>query len=67
LSRQGRRSRTNRDWCAAVRREGSPGIDDRIYPSSLAGPLYPDGIPIVVEETLPELIGREAVDEVVLA
>ena len=23
-----------------------PGIDDRVYPASLAGPLYPDGIPI---------------------
>ena len=23
-----------------------PGIDDRVYPASLAGPLYPNGIPI---------------------
>ena len=22
-----------------------PGIDDRVYPASLAGPLYPDGHP----------------------
>jgi len=44
-----------------------PGIDDRRYPASLAGPLYPDGIPIVPEERLPELIREEAVDEVVLA
>ncbi|MFO7312296.1 MAG: GTP-binding protein, partial [Bacillota bacterium] len=29
--------------------------------------LYPDGIPIVAEEELPELIRREAVDEVVFA
>jgi len=44
-----------------------PGIDDRRYPASLAGPLYPEGIPIVPEERLPELIREEAVDEVVLA
>jgi predicted GTPase len=44
-----------------------PGIDDRRYPPSLAGQLYPDGIPIVPEETLPELIKREHVDEVALA
>ena len=44
-----------------------PGIDDRIYPPSLAGPLYPEGIPIVPEERLVELIHAEAVDSVVLA
>jgi predicted GTPase len=44
-----------------------PGIDDRRYPPSLAGPLYPDGIPIVPEERLAELIASEPVDEVVLA
>jgi predicted GTPase len=44
-----------------------PGIDDRTYPASLAGPLYPDGIPIVPEERLAELVRQEAVDEVVLA
>ncbi len=44
-----------------------PGIDDRRYPSSLAGPLYPRGIPIVPEEELADLILREDVDEVVLA
>ena len=44
-----------------------PGIDDRTYPASLAGPLYPDGIPILPEEQLAELIRAEAVDEVVLA
>jgi len=44
-----------------------PGIDDRVYPASLAGPLYPHGIPIVPEERLAELIRDEAVDEVVLA
>lgn len=44
-----------------------PGIDDRYYPASLAGPLYPHGIPIVPEERLPDLVREHAVDEVVLA
>ena len=44
-----------------------PGIDDRSYPASIAGQLYPNGIPIVAEESLPELVKREGVDEVVLA
>ena len=44
-----------------------PGIDDRRYPASLAGPLYPDGIPIVPEESLAVLIDQLEVDEVVLA
>jgi predicted GTPase len=44
-----------------------PGIDDRVYPATLAGPLYPDGIPIVPEERLADLIRLQAVDEVVLA
>ena len=44
-----------------------PGIDDRVYPPSLAGPFYPDGIPIVPEQRLAELIHEEAVDEVVFA
>jgi len=44
-----------------------PGIDDRIYPASLAGPLYPDGIPIRPEAELEEIIRRHRVDEVVLA
>jgi len=44
-----------------------PGIDDRTYPASLAGPQYPEGIPIRPEEELPELIERHGVDEVILA
>jgi predicted GTPase len=44
-----------------------PGIDGRTYPHSLAGPLYPLGIPIVPESELADLILREDVDEVVLA
>ncbi|MGP8151031.1 MAG: GTPase, partial [Acidimicrobiales bacterium] len=44
-----------------------PGIEGRSYPPSLAGPLYPNGIPIVAEEELADLIAREHVDEVILA
>jgi predicted GTPase len=44
-----------------------PGIDDRKYPASLAGPRYPNGIPIYAEERLVELIEGEWADEVVLA
>lgn len=44
-----------------------PGIDDRRYPASLAGPQYPDGIPIRPEAELTWLVGTSKVDEVVLA
>ncbi len=44
-----------------------PGIAGRRYPAVLAGPGYPDGIPIVPEEELERLIREEAVDEVVFA
>ena len=44
-----------------------PGIDDRRYPASLAGPLYPDGIPIVPEAQLASLVEAAAIDEVVFA
>jgi predicted GTPase len=44
-----------------------PGIEDRRYPSALAGTRYPDGIPIRPEEELSTMIGRLAVDEVVFA
>jgi predicted GTPase len=43
--------------------EQIPGIDDRIYPAELAGPLYPNGIPIRPEEELPQLIKNLNVDE----
>src|SRR5438445_6388902 len=35
-----------------------PGIATRKYPASLAGKLYPDGIPIFPEEELPSLIKK---------
>jgi predicted GTPase len=44
-----------------------PGIDDRTYPASLAGPAYPDGIPVVGEQSLAALIAEQGIDEVVLA
>jgi predicted GTPase len=44
-----------------------PDIDGRVYPRELAGPRYPDGIPIVTEAELPDLVRSENVDEVVFA
>jgi predicted GTPase len=44
-----------------------PGIDVRRYPASLAGPRYPDGIPIVPESALDALCRCERVDTVVFA
>jgi predicted GTPase len=44
-----------------------PGIAGRRYPASLAGPGYPDGIPILPESELERLIRQEAVDTVVFA
>ena len=44
-----------------------PGIDERVYPASLAGPQYPDGIPVRPERELPRLIAEHEVDEVVFA
>ena len=44
-----------------------PDISGRRYPPELAGPAYPDGIPIVAEAELPELLRPEDVDEVVFA
>ncbi|NLB88696.1 MAG: GTPase [Syntrophomonadaceae bacterium] len=44
-----------------------PDIEGRVYPSALAGPRYPEGIPIYAEEELPELIKKYDVDQVVFA
>ncbi len=44
-----------------------PNIAGRSYPAALAGPGYLDGIPIVPEEELADLVRREKVDRVVLA
>jgi predicted GTPase len=44
-----------------------PGIDRRVFPASLAGPAYPDGIPIRPEAELARTIAEDDVDEVVFA
>ena len=44
-----------------------PDIEGRRYPSQLAGPRYPEGIPILAERELPELLDRQRVDEVVFS
>ena len=44
-----------------------PDIEGRVYPAALAGSRYPDGIPILPEEELADLVRRENVDEVVFA
>jgi predicted GTPase len=44
-----------------------PDIDDRKYPASLAGKLYPQGIPILPEAELEQIIRKNKVTEVVFA
>ena len=44
-----------------------PGIGGRRYPAELAGPLYPEGIPIYAEEKLTALIGEHHVQECVFS
>src|SRR2546425_1211981 len=44
-----------------------PNIDGRVYPAELAGSLYPQGIPILPESALEELIREHEIDEVVFA
>jgi predicted GTPase len=44
-----------------------PGIEDRRYPTELAGSRYPDGIPIHPEEELESLVRDLDVDEVVFS
>jgi predicted GTPase len=44
-----------------------PHIDDRRYPPELAGPLYPEGIPIEPEERLEELVAEHGVGRCILA
>src|SRR3954470_16497814 len=44
-----------------------PNIEGRVYPAALAGELYPDGIPIVVEDELEEVIARHDAEEVVFS
>jgi len=44
-----------------------PDIAGRKYPVELSGSLYPQGIPIYLEEDLPEIIKKNEIDQVVLA
>ncbi len=44
-----------------------PNIEGRLYPPELAGPLYPEGIPIHPESELINLIKEWQVDQVVFA
>lgn len=44
-----------------------PDIHGRTYPAELAGPGYPDGIPIISEEEIDRLLTRKAVDEAIFA
>lgn len=44
-----------------------PGIGGRLYPPTLSGSLYPQGIPIYDEKELPRLIKELAIDQVVFA
>ncbi len=44
-----------------------PGIADRVYPPSLAGARYPDGVAIVPEDELSRLVRDERVDEVLFS
>src|SRR5690554_3926688 len=44
-----------------------PDNDDKLYPPSLAGKLYPEGIPIHSEENLKDLIIKHNIDLVVFS
>lgn len=44
-----------------------PRIDGRRYPASLAGASYPEGIPILPEQEMEQIIRREGITQVVLA
>src|SRR3954470_18959274 len=44
-----------------------PNIDGRRYPAELAGSLYPEGIPILPERALEELVREHEIDSVVFA
>lgn len=44
-----------------------PNIEGRCYPAALSGKLYPDGIPILPEDELTDIIKRDSVDTVVFS
>jgi len=60
--------RDNHDYfVAAFTATQIPGIADRVYPAELAGPLYPEGIPILPEEDLEKLVQEKRIDVVVFS
>eukprot|EP00884_Botryococcus_braunii_P019698 jgi/Botrbrau1/6411/Bobra.49_1s0028.2 len=44
-----------------------PGIDDKMYPPDLAGELYPEGIPILSEDDLENIVKKYEVDRCILS
>jgi predicted GTPase len=44
-----------------------PNIAERRYPSTLAGALYPNGIPIFPESDLPQLVQEHRINQVIFA
>jgi len=44
-----------------------PDIEGRAYPAELAGRLYPQGIPIIAEDDLPEFVRNNVVEQAVFA
>jgi predicted GTPase len=60
--------RANQDYrVVAFTAAQIPNIAGRIYPPELAGEDYPNGIPIVPEESLGAVIATQGVDQVVFA
>lgn len=60
--------RGNRDYeVAAFTATQIPDIEGRVYPPELAGELYPNGIPIVAEESLAGLVKAEQVDQAIFS
>lgn len=59
----------NDDRCRVVAFTAAqiPDIGGRRYPAELAGPLYPEGIPVFDQAELPELIRRYDADECVFS
>jgi predicted GTPase len=61
------RPRADRFRVVAFTAEQIPFIAERRFPAELAGPAYPEGIPIHHEAELPELIAAHGVDFVFLS
>jgi len=60
--------RHNRDYqVVAFTAAQIPNIADRKYPAELAGLLYPDGIPILVEQEMERIVREREVDVVVFS